>query len=69
MKLILNQAVINTKNEIQASKGETVELISDSHFPVLLVENNHHQTFSVRYSGTDYEEQKQIELVKLTSKP
>lgn len=50
------QDTLNSKNELQAAKGEKVELISDRHMPVLLVENEKGRTFSVRFSGTDYED-------------
>jgi len=58
MTLTMTQDCYNTRNEINASKGEKVELISEAHFPVLLVRNNRGNTFSVRESGTDYTEQK-----------
>lgn len=58
MKLTMLQDIMNSKNELQAAKGEKVELISDHHMPVLLVENDRGRTFSVRHTGTDYEEQK-----------
>ena len=59
MTLTMLQDCLNTKNEINASKGEKVELISDNHFPVLLVCGNRGNTFSVRHIGTDYDKQKQ----------
>lgn len=58
MTLTLNQDVQNSKSEMQAMNGEQVNLISDRSYPVLLVENSRGQTFSVRVTGTDYEEQK-----------
>lgn len=58
MKLTMLQDTLNSKNELQAAKGEKVDLISDFHFPVLLIMNDRDRTFSVRHTGTDYEEQK-----------
>lgn len=59
MILTMNQDCLNSKNELQAIKGEKVELISDAHLPVLLLRSlTTGNTFSVRESGTDYEEQK-----------
>lgn len=58
MKLILNQDVLSHRNELLSREGEEVDLISDNHFPVLLVSNSRGNTFSVKVEGTDYEEQK-----------
>lgn len=58
MTLTMNQDCINSRNEVNAMKGEKVELISDGHLPVLLVENGRGQTFSVRVTGTNYQELK-----------
>ncbi len=58
MKLTMLQDTLNSKNELQAAKGEKVELISDHHFPVLLIQGNSGRTFSVRYTGTDYDPKK-----------
>lgn len=58
MKLILIQTVMNHKNELQAKEGEEVDLISDNHFPVLLVSNSRGNSFSVKSEGTNYEELK-----------
>lgn len=58
MKLILTQTVMNHKNELQAKEGEEVDLITDVHLPVLIVENNRHNRFSVRVTGTNYQELK-----------
>lgn len=48
------QDVQNSKSEMQAMKGEKVTLISDNHYPVLLVRNSRDQSFSVKAEGTDY---------------
>lgn len=59
MTLTLNQDVIGHKNTLYARKGEKVELISDVHYPVLLVRSKDTgESFPVRFTGTDYEEQK-----------
>lgn len=58
MKLILHQDVMSYTNFLYGKKGEVVLLISDSHYPVLLVMNFQEQTFSVRASGTNYQELK-----------
>jgi hypothetical protein len=53
------QDCFNTKNEANALKGEKVELISDNHFPVLLVSSlTTGNSFPVKAEGTDYEKQK-----------
>jgi hypothetical protein len=58
MTLTLNQDVMSNKNELYATKGEQVTLISDRSYPVLLVSNSRGQTFSVKAEGTDYDELK-----------
>lgn len=58
MKLTMLQDTLNSKNKLQAAKGEKVELISDSHFPVLLCRNDRGNSFSVKSEGTNYEELK-----------
>lgn len=61
MTLTMTQDCFNTRNEANALKGEKVELISDRSYPVLLVSvmrGNTEHRFPVRFSGTDYEEQK-----------
>jgi len=58
MTLTINQDVLSYTNVLYASKGEKVSLIFDAHYPVLLVEGNRGNTFSVRYTGTDYSQQK-----------
>lgn len=60
MTLTLNQDVLSGKNVLYARKGEKVELISDEHYPVLLVRNERGESFPVRETGTDYREQKKI---------
>jgi hypothetical protein len=54
MTLTLYQDVMSHQNVLYASKGEKVELISDNHFPVLLVRNIRGNSFSVKAEGTDY---------------
>jgi hypothetical protein len=58
MTLTINQDVLSYTNVLYASKGEKVELISDNHFPVLLVRNVRGNSFSVKAEGTDYDKQK-----------
>jgi len=58
MTLTLNQDVLNSHNQVMGLKGHTVTLISDAHRPVLLVRNERDESFSVRETGTDYDQQK-----------
>lgn len=61
MTLTLNQDVYSHRNELYAKEGEKVELISDRHLPVLLIRNERGNSFSVRVSGTNYQELKDKE--------
>lgn len=54
MTLTMTQDCFNTKNKANALKGEKVELISEAHYPVLLVRNSRGNSFSVKSEWTDY---------------
>lgn len=58
MTLTMLQDCFNTRNEANAMKGEKVELISESHYPVLLVRNDRGNSFPVKAEGTDYVQRK-----------
>lgn len=59
MILTLNQEVYGFRNNLYGRKNEKVELVSDEHLPVLLVQSlSTGERFPVKVEGTDYEEVK-----------